>query len=64
MPRASAATVPPAASKGLCPLQPCQKGIAPLDSHAAGGSYRIRSLYFDDYDDRYYYENENGTDPR
>lgn len=39
-------------------------GIAPLDAHAAGGSYRIRSLYFDDYDDNCYYENENGTDPR
>lgn len=39
-------------------------GIAPLDTHATGGSYRIRSLYFDDYDDRCYYENENGTDPR
>lgn len=39
-------------------------GIAPLDSHASGGSYRIRSLYFDDYDDRCFYENENGVDPR
>ena len=39
-------------------------GIAPLDTHAAGGSYRIRSLYFDDYGDRCYYENENGTEPR
>lgn len=40
------------------------RGIAPLDSHATGGSYRIRSLYFDDYDDRCFYENENGVDPR
>ena len=39
-------------------------GIAPLDSHADGGSYRIRSLYFDDYDDRCFRENEDGTDPR
>lgn len=39
-------------------------GIAPLDAHADGGSYRIRSLYFDDYDDRCFYENENGVDPR
>ena len=39
-------------------------GIAPLDAHARGGSYRIRSLYFDDYDDRCYYENEDGTEPR
>lgn len=38
--------------------------IAP-DSHAGeSGSYAIRSLYFDDYDNRCYYENENGTDPR
>lgn len=38
--------------------------IAP-DSHAGeAGSYSIRSLYFDDYDNRCYYENENGTDPR
>ena len=28
------------------------------------GQYTIRSLYFDDYHNRYYYENENGTDPR
>lgn len=26
--------------------------------------YNIRSLYFDDYHNRCYYENENGTDPR
>ncbi len=30
----------------------------------AEGSYRIRSLYFDDYEDTCYYENEYGTDPR
>lgn len=28
------------------------------------GQYNIRSLYFDDYYNRCYYENENGTDPR
>lgn len=39
-------------------------GILSLDAHAEGGSYRIRSLYFDDYDDRCFYENENGVDPR
>ena len=42
--------------------------IAPimrLDPHAVpGGKYNIRSLYFDDYDNHCYYENENGTDPR
>ena len=42
--------------------------IAPimhLDPHAGSdGIYNIRSLYFDDYCNRCYYENENGTDPR
>ena len=39
--------------------------LLPLDSHVAQtGSYRIRSLYFDDYDNRCMKENENGTDPR
>lgn len=39
--------------------------LVSLDSHAgADGMYHIRSLYFDDYYDRCYYENENGTDPR
>ena len=28
------------------------------------GFYRIRSLYFDDYENTFYYENENGTEPR
>ncbi len=35
-----------------------------LDSHVKDGAYNIRSLYFDDYDNRCFYENENGTDPR
>lgn len=35
------------------------------DPHAGmDGVYNIRSLYFDDYQNRFYYENENGTDPR
>lgn len=35
------------------------------DSHAGpDGIYNIRSLYFDDYRNSCYYENENGTDPR
>ena len=39
--------------------------LLPLDSHVAQtGAYRIRSLYFDDYDNRCMKENENGTDPR
>lgn len=28
------------------------------------GTYQIRSVYFDDCQNRYFYENENGTDPR
>ena len=40
------------------------QNIIPLDSHATVGGYRIRSLYFDDYENRCFYENENGTDPR
>lgn len=39
--------------------------LIPQDSHVGeSGVYSIRSLYFDDYDNRCYYENENGTDPR
>ena len=39
--------------------------LIPLDSHVGeSGMYTIRSLYFDDYYNRCYYENENGTDPR
>lgn len=35
------------------------------DPHAGpDGIYNIRSLYFDDYTNRFFYENENGTDPR
>lgn len=42
--------------------------ISPLmqvDPHAGETqSYTIRSLYFDDYDNRCYYDNLNGSDPR
>ena len=41
------------------------KGLLNADPHAgAAGGYRVRSLYFDDFQNRCYYENENGTDPR
>lgn len=41
------------------------RGLIPLDSHAGEkGMYRIRSLYFDDYYNSCYLENEIGTDPR
>ena len=39
--------------------------LLPPDPHAGPtGSYRIRSLYFDDHYDRCLRENEDGTDPR
>lgn len=39
--------------------------ICPLDSHAGeDGRYVVRSLYFDTYDDRCFYENEAGVDQR
>ena len=39
--------------------------LIPPDSHAGpSGTYTIRSLYFDDYEDRCLRENEDGTDPR
>ena len=41
------------------------ESIMRLDPHAGkDGTYNIRSVYFDDYDNSCYYENENGTDPR
>ena len=41
------------------------RAICSPDMHAdASGIYRIRSLYFDDYENRCFYENENGIDPR
>lgn len=40
-------------------------GILELDKHALHqGMYTVRSLYFDDYADSCYYENQNGVDPR
>lgn len=39
--------------------------LIPADSHAGeNGAYTIRSLYFDDYENRCFRENEDGTDPR
>ena len=34
------------------------------DPYAKNGSYTIRSMYFDNYQNRCFHENENGTDPR
>ncbi len=45
-----------------------EQRIKPLMHHDLNadseGIYTIRSLYFDDYENSCYYENENGTDPR
>lgn len=40
-------------------------GIMPRDAHVnKDGCYIIKSMYFDDYDDSCFFENESGTDPR
>ena len=38
--------------------------MSPDPHTGSAGDYEIRSLYFDDYHNRCFYENENGTDPR
>ena len=57
--------------KYLCPMQKLVcirnqlEAIMQPDANVnEDGIYTIRSLYFDDYDNRYFYENINGTDPR
>ena len=46
-------------------LQKRLDNLMQRDSHVREtGSYYIRSLYFDDYYNKCYYENLNGTDPR
>lgn len=46
-------------------LQNRIRGLIPKDPYVTEtGGYTIRSLYFDDRQNRAYYENENGTDPR
>lgn len=40
------------------------KAVMPLDQHQTAGSYEIRSLYFDDFQDRCMEENEAGVDQR
>jgi len=41
------------------------RGLVSLDKHVGpSGMYRIRSLYFDDYYNSFYTENEIGTDSR
>ncbi len=39
--------------------------VIAVDSHTnSNGIYQVRSLYFDDYRNSCYYDNENGNDPR
>ena len=39
--------------------------LCDADAHVGPeGIYNIRSIYFDDLQNRYFFENENGTDPR
>ena len=53
----SAAQIPLLRSRISCIMSP--------DPHTGpAGDYEIRSLYFDDYHNRCFYDNENGTDPR
>ena len=46
-------------------LQSRLQPIMHQDSHVSeSGSYLVRSLYYDDYMNQCYYDNENGRDPR
>ena len=46
-------------------LKPRIQNIMAKDSHVgADGVYHIKSLYFDDYNNRCFYENEDGVTPR
>ena len=40
------------------------QGLLSYDPHAEGGQYTIRSMYFDNLENRCFYEIESGTDPR
>lgn len=49
----------------LVQLQARIQMLCDADTHAGPeGTYNIRSIYFDDQQNRFYFENENGTDPR
>lgn len=49
----------------LIQLQSRVQMLCEADAHAGPeGIYNIRSIYFDDLQNRYFVENENGTDPR
>lgn len=49
----------------LACLRSRMKSLMPLDEHVnEKGLYNIRSIYFDDYKNTCFYENEEGTSPR
>ncbi len=49
----------------LCLLEMRIRRLCPPDPNAGqDGRYTVRSVYFDDYQDSCYYENEDGTDRR
>lgn len=49
----------------LIQLQSRVQMLCEADAHAGPeGIYNIRSIYFDDLQNCYFFENENGTDPR
>lgn len=49
----------------LCIIENRIKNICKKDPHVGKeGLYQIRSIYFDDYNNTCFYENENGVDPR
>ncbi|MDO5153940.1 MAG: polyphosphate polymerase domain-containing protein [Eubacteriales bacterium] len=55
----------PISAAQLPAIQNRINNLLSLDSHAASSKgYTIRSLYFDDYDNHCFWENEDGTDPR
>ena len=54
-----------ASDSALRMLEARLTGLLRRDSHSdASGKYRIRSIYFDDYDNRCLQENISGTEPR
>ena len=48
----------------LLTIRARMRAVAEPDLHTKSGRYLIRSLYFDDWENSCYYENENGTEPR
>ena len=45
-------------------IQSRLQGLLKHDNYAKNGFYTVRSMYFDNYENRCFYENENGVEPR